>query len=104
MVVSVKGHMVPAGECSEVYPDALNRGEVHFCEKTNRHYKHSFTEVWRDKNGKVKSGDVVWWGKANTPEEREEVERITSMGQGGVDPFKQFAWVMKMMGELEARA
>ena len=98
--MSAKGYMQEAGPCPEVYPDGLNRGEVHRCEKTNRHYKHQWTETWRDNKGLTKSGPVVWRGIPNTPEERAEAERIESMGQGGVDPFKQLAWTMDLVKKL----
>ena len=102
--MSAKGHMQEAGPCPEVYPSALERGEIMRCTKTTRHYKHSTSEEWRDsKSGKIKTGEIVWWGEPNTDEERAEVARIESMGQGGVDPFKQVSWTMRMVEGLMGR-
>lgn len=102
--MSAKGHMVEAGVCPEVYPDALERGEVKRCTKTNRHWKHETPEEWRDsKTGKLKVGSIAWWGAPLSDEERAEVERIEAMGLGGVDPIKQAGWTIKLIGQLQGR-
>lgn len=86
--------MLPPGPCDEAYPAALARGEVIECEKTTRHWKHENLTV-------EAPGSILWWGPGLSDDEREEAQRIRNMGQGGKDPFKQLAWVMQLVHELE---
>lgn len=80
-------------ECPEVYPSALERGEVIECVKTGNHRKHLGHDTWVDKEGNDKTGDISWWGKKLTDEERAEADRIRALG--GADPQKARDWEVK---------
>ena len=89
--MSVKGHMVPDGPCTEAYPAALDRGEVIECEKTTRHYKHANYTV-------EAPGSIVWWGRPLDEDDRQEADRIRALG--GRDPLKILAWTQWLLHDL----
>jgi len=72
----MKGHMVPAGPCTEAYPGALNRGELIECEKTTRHWKHKGHDHWTGADGKPKTGTLLWWGKPLTEVEQAQARSL----------------------------
>lgn len=95
----VKGTMVPAGPCDEVYVPALSRGELIPCVKTERHYKHLGHDMWTDADGQIKTGDLFWWGDPLSDEDRAEVERIRALG--GVDTQKLAQWIEDLAKSIE---
>lgn len=80
--------------CTEVYPSALERGEVIECVKTGNHRKHLGHDVWVGSDGEEKTGDISWWGKKLTDDESAEADRIRALG--GLDAKKALDWIASL--------